>query len=239
MIKKSVDLVIPIYYRNYDEIGVSLKKIHNFFIDNLKNYNWNIIIGLNGPNKNNIFNFCKKLTSMYPRVSFKYTLTVGRGATLNDCWINSSSDYVSYMDVDLSTDLRFFHLMIKKLDEGYDMSVGSRYLPQSKNQRSFFRYFISKVYNHILLRMLLDVKFTDSQCGFKSMKTSVAKKIIPLVKDINWFWDTEILYICQKKGYTLKEIPIVWNEKPNSGVKFIKTILDFVLKSFELKFREI
>lgn len=239
MIKKSVDLVIPIYYRNYDEIEVSLKKIHDFFTDNLKNYNWNIIIGLNGPNKNNIFDFCKKLATVYSRVYFKYTSTRGRGATLNDCWTNSNSDYVSYMDVDLSTDLRFFSLMIKKLDEGCDVSVGSRYLPQSKKQRSFFRYFISKVYNHIFLKVLLNVKFTDSQCGFKSMKTDVAKKIIPLMKDINWFWDTEILYICQKKRYVMNEIPIVWNEKQNSGVKFIKTILDFILKSFELKFRKI
>lgn len=239
MIKKKLELVIPIYYGNYYEIEDSLKKIYDFFKRNMGNYDWKITIGLNGPDKNNIINLCNDLTKKYPKVFLSYNKSPGRGISLSDCWFNSTSDYVSYMDVDIATDLKFFPLMIKELDKNYDVCVGSRYLHNSKKKRSLFRYFISRVYNHFFLKFLLNAKFTDSQCGFKSMNTKIAKEIIPLIKDTNWFWDTEFLYLCQKRGYDLKEIPIVWNEKPNSGVKFAKTIIDFVIKSFELRFRKI
>ena len=238
MSKKSFDLVIPIYYGNLKEIEKSVNKVYNFLDKNMKAYDWNIIIGLNGSNKNGILELCKKIVSNYKNTKLIYTLVAGRGASLSSCWLASKSNYVSYMDVDLSTDLKFFPLMIKELEKGFSLCIGSRYLESSKKKRSFFRYFISIVYNHFFLKFLLDAKFTDSQCGFKSMDSVTAKKIIPLIKDVNWFWDTELLYICQKKGFNLKEIPIIWNEQPNSGVKFLKTIMEFITKSFELRFRK-
>ena len=239
MVKKRIDIVIPIYYGNYSEIGNSLNILHKFLVENMKDYSWNIIIGLNGQDKNGILNLCKNLTHKHSHVNLSYTSTPGRGASLSYCWSNSKSDYVSYMDVDLATDLKCFPLMINNLDDSYDLCVGSRYLSNSQRKRSLFRYILSRTYNHFFLKLVLNAKFTDSQCGFKAMNSDVAKKIIPFIKDVNWFWDTEVLYICQKKDYKLKEIPVIWEEKPNSGVKFIKTIRDFVFKSLELRFRRI
>jgi hypothetical protein len=239
MVKKSVDIVLPIYYGNYDEIENSLKKVHDFLSRNFNEYSWKIIIGLNGPNKKGIFKLCKSLTEKYDNTFLKYTKLPGRGASLSEIWFNSLSDYVSFMDIDLSTDLKHFPLMIKELDNGCDVCVGSRYLISSDIKRYFFRYFLSRVYNGFFTRILLNAKFTDAQCGFKSAKMNVAHNVIPLIKDNNWFWDTEFLYLSQKKGYKLMEIPVIWKEQPNSGVKFFKTIVDFILKSLELRLRKV
>jgi len=233
-----VDIVLPIYYGNYNEIEGSLRKVYYFLNKSFGNYSWNIIIGLNGPNKNGIFKLCKSLTEKYSHTCLRHTQSSGRGASLSDIWLNSNSDYVSFMDIDLSTDLKHFPLMIKELDNGCDVCVGSRYLMSSNTRRSFFRYFLSKVYNGFFTKFLLGTKFTDAQCGFKSARTDIAHKIIPLIKDSNWFWDTEFLYLSQRKGCNLVEIPVVWKEQPNSGVKFFRTIADFIVKSLELRFRK-
>ena len=74
--------------------------------------------------------------------------------------------------------------------------------------------------------MLFLSKFSDAQCGFKAFKQSSITKILPLVQNKNWFFDTEILLIYEKNKIPIAEIPVEWEEDSNSKVKIIKTIIE-------------
>jgi hypothetical protein len=86
----------------------------------------------------------------------------------------------------------------------------------------------------------LGVKFTDGQCGFKAISRDAAAKILPLVKDRVWFFESEMMYIAEKKGLKIKEIPVVWEETDlQSSIKLRKIVPEFLKKMISLKFRKI
>jgi hypothetical protein len=72
------------------------------------------------------------------------------------------------MDCDLATDLTHLLELIKFLKNGYDIVVGSRLQKESETERSFSREFTSRIFN-FLLKIILNFKIKDSQCGFKGV----------------------------------------------------------------------
>ena len=148
----------------------------------------------------------------------------GRGRALKKAWTESDADIVSYMDVDLSTNLSHFPEMINGMIlNGYDIGTGSRLMKGSKTKRSFKREFISRAYN-ILVKILFRTKFSDAQCGFKAVTKKVVNKIIiPYVKDTGWFFDSELLIISEKLGYRILDVPVEWIEDLDTRVKIFRT----------------
>ena len=238
MKKITVDIIIPVYYGNVDEIEPSIKKQIPFYNKHLKDYNWRIVIGVNGK-KDKILDLAKKLSKKYKNVKYHYTSKPGRGATLKDSWVNTNANIVSYMDVDLSTNLRCFPRLLNEFKKGYDVVVGSKYISGANIQRIPLRYIISKFYNKVFTKLFLGARFSDAQCGFKSMRKDVAVKLMPKIKDDGWFWDTEMLYLAQKYKYKVREIPVDWVEDPNSGVKMTKTIILFLRNMISLRLRKL
>src|SRR6185436_9595482 len=60
--------------------------------------------------------------------------------------------------------------------------------------------------------VFFSVNFRDAQCGFKAFDGSTLSKLLPFVKDTGWFWDTELMIYAQKMGYSIREVPVNWNE---------------------------
>jgi putative flippase GtrA len=147
----------------------------------------------------------------------------GRGRALKAVWIESTADVVAYMDVDLSTDLNALMPLIAPLLSGHsDLAIGSRLNRSSRVVRGAKREFISRSYN-LILRASLRARFSDAQCGFKAMRTEVARELLPLVQDTGWFFDTELLVIAERAGLRIHEVPVDWVDDPDSSVDVIDT----------------
>ena len=182
----------------------------------------------------------KELHKKNPRVDYDYTEQKGKGSGILHSWSRSKADIISYMDIDLSTDIRGFPNLISQIERGYDISIGSRYHPDSKLKRSFKRTFISLVYHKFFIKLVLVIRdYTDLQCGFKAVNQRVIKELLPLVENKNWFFESELLYLAQKKRFKGKEIPVRWTESEFSRLPLYKAILEFLKCGFELRFRKI
>ncbi|TAL48580.1 glycosyltransferase [archaeon] len=237
---KSIDIAIPVYYGNIGELEPNINRQVEFFRQNLSAYDWRIVIAINGKNADDITNLSKKLSKEFKEVSYIYTPIPGKGAGVITAWQNSKADIVTYMDIDISTRLSEFKELVKGIEEGFDLCVGSRYLKGSKVRRSLKRMVVSFVYHRILLKFFLGVKFTDGQCGFKAVTREVVEKVLPLVKDREWFFESEMMYIAEKVGMSIKEIPVVWEETDlQSGINLGKVIPEFIGKIISLRFRKI
>src|SRR6185312_6526356 len=84
------------------------------------------------------------------------------------------------------------------------------------------REIISRCYN-LLLRGTLQAGFSDAQCGFKAIRSDVAKRLLPLVEDTGWFFDTELLVLAQQAGLRIHEVPVDWVDDPDSRVDLVAT----------------
>jgi glycosyltransferase involved in cell wall biosynthesis len=150
----------------------------------------------------------------------------GRGRALKKAWLESRADILSYMDVDLSTDLGCFPPLIEPLESGRaDLCAGSRLSKASETRRGLRREIISRCYN-LIIRALFQVRFSDAQCGFKALTRRAADSLLPFVEDDSWFFDTELLLLAERRRYVICDLPVKWQDDPDSRVKIIKTAID-------------
>jgi len=147
----------------------------------------------------------------------------GRGRALRTAWSQSDAAVLAYMDVDLSTDLAALLPLVAPLVSGHsDLAIGSRLSRSSRVVRGTRRELISRSYN-LILRSTLAARFSDAQCGFKAIRTDVARQLLPLVEDHAWFFDTELLVLAERAGLRIHEVPVDWVDDPNSSVDIVAT----------------
>jgi len=147
---------------------------------------------------------------------------LGRGTALNNAFRQCSGKVLVYMDLDLATNLKSLKPLVEAITvEGYDLSTGSRMLPESKVERSLRRRASSKSYN-FLVRHMLGSKVRDHQCGFKAFKREPLMQLLGEVEAAHWFWDTEIIVRAYRHGYRVKEIPVEWKSGTDTKVNFFQ-----------------
>jgi hypothetical protein len=130
------------------------------------------------------------------------------------------------MDIDLSTDIIHLPKLFDALDHGYDIAVGSRLKKTSwVEKRTLLREITSRGLNFLCIKLLFQTKFSDAQCGFKSVTRQVVNKLIPKILDNSWFFDGELLIVGEKSGYKIYEEAVHWVDDPGSTVKLLPTIL--------------
>src|SRR5438128_1782632 len=141
-------------------------------------------------------------------------------------WLISTADVVAYMDVDLSTDLdALLPLVAPVISHHSDVAIGSRLSTGARVRRGWKRELISRCYN-ALLRVALGATFTDAQCGFKAIRAETARRLIPQVENRSWFFDTELLVLAQRASLRVAEVPVDWNDDPDSRVRLVPTALE-------------
>jgi putative flippase GtrA len=130
------------------------------------------------------------------------------------------------MDVDLSTDLNALLPLVAPLVAGHrDVAIGTRLTRGSRVVRGPRREIISRSYN-TLLHGVLGTRFSDAQCGFKAIRSDVAERLLPLVQDTSWFFDTELLVLAERAGLRIHEVPVDWVDDPDSRVALVRTAID-------------
>jgi putative flippase GtrA len=149
----------------------------------------------------------------------------GRGIALRESWSHSPAPVLAYLDVDLSTDLAALLPLVAPLISGHsDVAIGTRLGRGARVVRGPKRELISRGYN-LLLRGALRARFTDAQCGFKAIRREAAARLLPLVRDDGWFFDTELLVLAQRAGLRIHEVPVDWIDDHDSRVDIVTTAI--------------
>ena len=144
----TVDIVLPVFNEAH-MLEQSVTKLHKYLASNLP-YKWRIVIADNGSTDGTAA-IARRLAERYPDIRLLQLPEKGRGRALKQAWMSSRADILAYMDIDLSTNLDSFKLMIAPLITGdAGLLTGSRLMKQSRTTRGFKREFISRCYNRII-----------------------------------------------------------------------------------------
>ncbi|WP_328299643.1 bifunctional glycosyltransferase family 2/GtrA family protein [Streptomyces sp. NBC_00435] len=215
-----LDVVIPVFNEEAD-LGPCVRRLHEHLTRTFP-YPFRITIADNAS------------TDRTPEVAAALAASVagvrstrleekGRGRALRTVWGESDAPVLAYMDVDLSTDLNALLPLVAPLISGHsDLAIGTRLDRSSRVVRGAKREFISRAYN-LLLRSSLSARFSDAQCGFKAIRREVATRLLPLVEDSGWFFDTELLVLAERAGLRIHEVPVDWVDDPDSTVHIART----------------
>jgi len=235
---KKVEIIIPAH-NEAKILKTSLTYLYKY-LNKIKKVKWSVIIGENG-SKDNTFELAKKLSKdkKFPNLRAIHLKTASRDGVLKTIWSNSKADVMLYMDADMSTHPKYTKKLIDAIAfDGYDVAIGSRLKKGSKVKRPFLRVLMSKIYNYIVLPIVLPTGVKDPQCGFKAINQKVSKNILPKLIKENGFLDTEMVAVSHYKKYRIKELAIEWEEAERDSTmsvyenipKFLKNVLKTRLK---------
>jgi len=218
-----VDIVIPVHNEERG-LRASVLRLHAYLTQQFP-FSARITIADNASTDSTPA-VAAELAEELPEVRVLRLKEKGRGRALAAAWLTSDARVVSYMDVDLSTDLSALLPLVAPVISGHSqVSIGSRLVTGSRVTRGPKREVISRVYN-ILLRLVLRVRFKDAQCGFKALRADVARSLLPDVVNRNWFFDTELLVRAERAGLRIHELPVDWLDDPDSRVDIVATAIE-------------
>ncbi|HEV7211479.1 MAG TPA: bifunctional glycosyltransferase family 2/GtrA family protein [Blastococcus sp.] len=215
-----LDIVIPVHNEERD-LEPCVRRLHAYLTDEL-GYPFRITVAENASTDGTV-DVARSLAAELPGVRVMALTEPGRGRALRTAWLASEAPVLVYMDVDLSTDLAALLPLVAPLMTGHsDLAIGTRLARSSRVVRGAKREVISRSYN-LLLRGALATRLSDAQCGFKAIRSEVAARLLPLVEDEGWFFDTELLVLAERSGLRIHEVPVDWVDDPDSRVDIVKT----------------
>lgn len=233
----AVNVILPVY-NEAAQLATSVRRVTEF-LAGLPQWRWEVVIADNGSTDGTremageilkVGVRSQKLEDGRQRPEPAVELRAvhldeaGRGRALKTVWLASAADVLTFMDVDLSTDLAHLPELIDVVAEGRaDLAIGSRLLPDSQTTRGWKRELLSRGYNWLLHRAL-GLRVADAQCGFKAISRRAAQALLPQVQDTGFFFDTELLVLAQRQGWRVAELPVRWVDDPDSRVRLLRTI---------------
>lgn len=206
-----INIVIPVYNEE-----LILKKNIGMILDFLNKNNLIkqvriIIVDNASTDKTSIIG--QSLAANIPEIIYFRLSEKGKGRAIRTAWEKFPAEILGFMDADLATDLKALPACLEAISSGADIVYGSRWLQESRVERSFLRTACSFGYR---LCLLFFFGFSDdSHCGFKFINKRVAKTILPLVNDNNFFFDTELLMTAKAHNFQLSPISVNWVENRN------------------------
>ncbi|MBI2629029.1 glycosyltransferase [Candidatus Pacearchaeota archaeon] len=211
-----LSIIIPAHNEE-KRIGPTLEAYANFFSEKKKQekVEYEIIV-VNNASRDNTISILKKYSRRFKEIKYLDLKDGGKGYAVLEGFKVANGDFIGFVDADMSTPQVAFYDLYKNI-RNYDGLIASRWLENSKTKRTFGKYIRSIGFNY-LVRSLFFFPYRDTQCGAKVFRKHVIEEVASKVKSIKWAFDVNLLYLCRKKGFQIKEHPTLWYDKEGSKV---------------------
>ena len=147
----------------------------------------------------------------------------GKGGAVRSGMLAAEGDFILMTDADLCTPIEDVDLLLRALQEGGDVAIGSRAAPGAvlEVRQPRHRELLGRAGNLIIQATLLP-GIRDTQCGFKLFRREAARDIFSrsVMDDISF--DVEVLYLARRLGYGIREVPIHWSHIPGSKMRLAR-----------------
>ncbi|MGI8908377.1 MAG: dolichyl-phosphate beta-glucosyltransferase [Candidatus Sumerlaeaceae bacterium] len=153
----------------------------------------------------------------------------GKGYSIRRGMLEARGNFRLFSDADLSTPIEELSKFWTYIDQGYDVVIGSRALPDSDLavRQPASRELAGRVFN-AAVQTLLVPGLLDTQCGFKLFSARAAEAIFPQQTLKGFAFDVEVLMLARKFGFRIKEAPVRWVDAPGSKVSTWRGLMGFV-----------
>jgi dolichyl-phosphate beta-glucosyltransferase len=143
----------------------------------------------------------------------------GKGYSVRNGMLHAKGDILLFSDADLSSPIEEADKLFAAIVKGADIAIGSRWLDRRLQIRRqpLHRRLFGRIFN-LALRIILGLQFKDTQCGFKAFTRRSAQAIFPLQKIERWGFDPELLYLANKFGFTIREVPVAWSHREGTRI---------------------
>jgi dolichyl-phosphate beta-glucosyltransferase len=228
-----LSVIIPAYNEEA-RIRPTLTGIGGFMRDNFRNFE---IVVVDDGSRDNTKSVVESLIHEFGNLRLiSYPANQGKGYAVGRGVLASRGDIVLFSDADMSTPVEEAEKLIRFVREGFDIAIGSRGLGESdiRVRQPWYRERMGKIFN-LLVRFFTLKGVKDTQCGFKLFKGDVARNLFRKSLIKGFAFDVEILFLAQKAGFKIKEVPVRWFNSPGSKVRLISDPLKMFIELVRIR----
>ena len=165
----------------------------------------------------------------------------GKGYSVRHGVLEATGEFVLFTDADLSTPIEEADNLLSALQrEGADVAIGSRALQRELIgvHQPWLREMGGRFFN-LLVRSFTGLKLHDTQCGFKLFKRSSTRGAFEKLRIEGFGFDPELLFLIEKGGGRIAEVPVRWNDNPATKVRFLRDSAEMVLDLIAIRWRSL
>ena len=216
MDRYTYSIIIPAYNES-QRISASLDKILAYIAEQ----KWGAeVIVVNDGSRDNTAEIVREYAKSHPIVKLiENPGNRGKGYTVRNGMMHAHGDILLFTDADLSSPIQEAQKLFAAIDKGADVTFGSRWLQAElqTERQPFYRQAFGRIFN-LLLRIILGLKYKDTQCGFKAFTQKAAHQIFSRQMIDRWGFDPEILFLAEKFGFKVAEVPVEWAHDNRSKI---------------------
>lgn len=238
-----LSLIIPMYNEE-KRIHGTLNQVLAWLTE--QPLSWEMILVDDGSSDSTV-DIVEQVAGTYQQIHLIRNPHSGKAYTIRTGILAARGQYALHADADLSTPPREFGRLIAALREGYDVAIGSR---SARRNAPWYRQIMSIGFP-LLVRAIAVRGLHDTQCGFKAYRTEVARDLFTRARlyssaseslqraRVTAGSDVEILFLAQKMGYRIKEVPVEWTYAEHTKVNPIRDSVQAVMDIFRIRWYEL
>ena len=213
-------IVIPAYNEGA-RIPATLRSV----VDCVRTRGWDAeVVVVNDGSRDNTADVVREFARTAPEIRLlENPKNCGKGYTVRHGILQALGEIVMFSDADLSSPMEEAEGLFAAIAQGADIAIGSRWLATSRqtHRQPLYRQFFGRCFN-LLTRMVMDLPFADTQCGFKAFTRSAAQTVFQLQTIERWGFDPEILFIALKRRYQIREVPVSWAHDARTRISYLR-----------------
>jgi dolichol-phosphate mannosyltransferase len=139
--------------------------------------------------------------------------------------LKSDFDYIFEMDADFSHDPKYLPYFLEAIEEA-DLVLGSRYISGVNVINWPMSRLLLSYYANVYTRIVTGLPLRDATGGFKCFRREVLEAIdLDEVRSNGYSFQIEMSFRAHKKGFKIKEIPIIFTDRVQGTSKMSKKIV--------------
>ena len=210
-------IIIPAY-NEAQRIGATLEKV----VAHIAAAGWQAeVLVVNDGSSDSTAALVQNYAATHPQVRLlENPGNRGKGYSVRNGMRQATGDLLLFTDSDLSAPIAEAGKLFVRIAAGADVAIGSRWLdPALQTARQpFYRQLFGRMFN-LLLRLILGLRFKDTQCGFKAFTRPAAQRIFARQRIERWGFDPELLFLAARLGLKVEEVPVEWADDPRTKIR--------------------
>jgi len=229
--KPLLSIIIPAYNEGR-RLPTTLPQVVNFVKS--QRYITEVLV-VDNNSVDNTYDIAQRFSADYPFIRTLKEPRQGKGAAVRTGMLAAGGEFLFMADADLSMPIVEISRFMPPNRDDYDVAIASREVDGARRyDEPDYRHLMGRIFN-LIVKVLAVPGFQDTQCGFKCFRRSAAMDILARQSIDGWAFDVELLFLAQRLGYTITEVPINWYYRDNSRIHPLRDAIDMVREVLKIR----
>jgi glycosyltransferase involved in cell wall biosynthesis len=209
-----------------------LEQVFNFL--KRQSYEAEVLVVENG-SRDRTLEIAQRFAAEHKNLTVIHEAGRGKGLAVRRGMLAAHGEYRFMCDADLSMPIEEVNKFLPPASSDFDIAIGSREVPGAVRYDEPFHRHIGGRFINFIIRTLMLPGLQDTQCGFKCFRAAVAERLFKCQTLDGWSFDIELLFVADRLGYRIIEIPVDWYYRPESKVSAVRDALRMISDIFLIR----